>query len=73
MSFSFLKLIVRRIRAKCRWNFRGLLNYHFTHAKLKKSNFSPKNQEFVGEISIILNDFKANLTQLLKLESNSSG
>jgi len=35
----------------------GLPCRGFVHAKIKKVDFNPKIQEFVGDIGIILNDF----------------
>ena len=37
-------------------HFLGLPTYGFAHAKVKKSNFSSKILEFVGDIGVIYND-----------------
>ena len=45
-----------------------VLTYDFAHAKVKKSNFSPKSLEFIGDIRIFFMTLKAGFTQILRLE-----
>ena len=52
--------------------FRGLPIYGFANAKVKMLNFSPEILELVGDAEIIAIISKADFTQLLRLEKNSS-
>ena len=45
----------------------GLSTYDFAHAKVKKSIFSLKILEFVGDIDIILNEFQSWFNSTIKI------
>ena len=62
IAITFLISAVQIQRRIC-WeyfrNFRRLPTYDFAHAKVEKSIFDSKIQEFAGDIGVILNEFQS--------------